>query len=115
MIKLFSDNHPDSVAQQVLKCFVQSIFSFFFNSKLTKKKKKEKKYTYALSTHNMARRGLLCFKDSICSHCNPFLLLSVVYLNFTVTSTQDPHLKTLLTCNPELFLENVETNAKCNT
>lgn len=63
----------------------------------------------------MERTELLCFRDSICYHYNSFLLLNVVYLNFTVTFTQKPHLETLLACNPELFLKNMKTNEKYNT
>lgn len=89
--------------------FCAKYILFLLQQQIDKKKKK------ALSSYYTARTGLLCFKESICSHYNPFLLISVVYLNFTVTSTQNPHLETLLACNPELFLENIETNAKYNT
>lgn len=57
----------------------------------------------------MTKPGFLCFRKTICSHYNPFLLISAVCLDLTVTNTTNPHLEELPACNPELFLENTET------
>lgn len=63
----------------------------------------------------MTRTGFLCLKEMICSRYYPFFLLSAVCLGLPVTNSQNPHLETLLTCNPGRFLGNTETNTKYNT